>query len=164
MHFAEGQTLVHPYHGPATVRGIRTRHRRNTAANYLMLEVVNTDLTVGVPVENAELVGLRQVLDAEQREALFEVLRAPAGPEESQWSRRHKDNQERLRTGDIFVVAGLVRDLTRRLQAAGTISHAEKDMLRYARKPLVTEIALSMSIGLEEAEETLDAVLAGPKP
>jgi CarD family transcriptional regulator len=161
MKFAEGQTLVHPYHGPATVRMIRPRLRRNTYSTYVMLEIHNTDLTVGVPVENAEEVGLRKVLDAGQMEALFDVLRGPSQPEDPQWARRFKDNQERLRSGDIFVIAGLVRDLARRWHTKGTISHAEEGMLQYARKPLVTEMALSKAIGLEAAAEVLDSLLGG---
>ncbi|MEV7647019.1 CarD family transcriptional regulator [Arthrobacter sp. NPDC089319] len=165
MQFAEGQTLVHPHHGPTVVRGIRTRHsRQNAECRYVILEVKDSNLTVGVPVESAEEVGLRTVFDEAQMEALFEVLRAPSIEEDPQWSRRFKGNQERLRTGDIFVIAGLVRDLSRRLQAKGSMSHAEKDMLQYAKKPLVTEIALSKGIGLQEAEAILDAEAAPPAP
>lgn len=129
-----------------------------------MLEIKDSNLTVGVPVENAEEIGLRTVFDEVQMQALFEVLRAPSREEDPQWSRRFKDNQERLRTGDIFVIAGLVRDLSRRLQSKGSMSHAEKDMLQYAKKPLATEIALSKGIGLQEAEEILDAEVALPVP
>jgi CarD family transcriptional regulator len=129
-----------------------------------MLEVKNSNLTVGVPLERAEQVGLRPVFDEGQLEALFDVLRAASREEDPQWSRRFKDNQERLRTGDIFVIAGLVRDLARRLHANGSMSHAEKDMLQYAKKPLVTEIALSRGIDLQEAEEILDAVATGSVP
>lgn len=165
MQFAEGQTLVHPHHGPAVVRGIRTRpSRQHAECRYVILDVKDSNLTVGVPVENAEEIGLRTVFDEGQMQALFEVLRAPSRKEDPQWSRRFKDNQERLRTGDIFVVAGLVRDLSRRLQTKGSMSHAEKDMLQYAKKPLVTEIALSKGIGLQEAEEILDAEVALPVP
>ena len=165
MQFAEGQTLVHPHHGPAVVRGISTRHtRQNAECRYLMLEVRDSNLTVGVPVESAEKVGLRSIFDEVQMEALFEVLRAPSREEDSQWARRFKDNQERLRTGDIFVIAGLVRDLSRRLQRMGSMSHAEKDMLQYAKKPLVTESALSKGIGVPEAEAILDAEVILPVP
>lgn len=160
MRFAEGQTIVHPHHGPATVRAIKTKSLRNAQCSYLLLEVHDTDLTIGVPLDGADTVGLRPVLDADGLEKLFEVLRGPSQPEENQWSRRFKDNQERLRTGDIYVIAGLVRDLSRRLEAKGTMSHAEKEMLRYARKPLVTEIGLAMGIEDEEAEQVLDGAMS----
>ncbi|MGF9663799.1 CarD family transcriptional regulator [Arthrobacter crystallopoietes] len=120
----------------------------------------NTNLTVGVPVDSADAVGLRPVLDTHGLEKLFDELRGPSQVEENQWSRRFKVNQERLRTGDIYVTAGLVRDLSRRLEAKGTMSHAEKEMLRYAKRLLVTEICLAMGIGDDEAEKVLDDVLA----
>ncbi|WP_262107197.1 CarD family transcriptional regulator [Arthrobacter sp. Marseille-P9274] len=160
MRFAEGQTIVHPHHGPATVRAIKTRPLRNAECSYVLLEVHNTNLTVGVPVDSADAVGLRPVLDTHGLEKLFDELRGPSQAEESQWSRRFKVNQERLRTGDIYVTAGLVRDLSRRLEAKGTMSHAEKEMLRYAKRLLVTEICLAMGIGDDEAEKVLDDVLA----
>ena len=65
---------------------IRARPRRNAYSTYVMLEIHNTNLTVGVPVENAEEVGLRKILDAGQMEALFDVLRGPSRPEDPQWA------------------------------------------------------------------------------
>ncbi|MFD1212404.1 CarD family transcriptional regulator [Arthrobacter sp. GCM10027362] len=163
MRFAEGQTVVHPHHGPATVRGIRTRRVRNAESRYVILDVHHANLTVGVPLRNAGLLGLRDVLGPGPLGQLFEVLRGQPGPEEARWSRRHKEDQERLHTGDIFIIAGVVRDLARRRERRG-LSHAEKDQLKEARKPVVTEIGLSLGLGAGEAEEVLEAVLRGENP
>jgi CarD family transcriptional regulator len=91
--------------------------------------------------------------------ALFDVLRAPTLDEESKWSRRMKDNQEKIRVGDIVTVAGVVRDLTRRNDDKG-LSLAERDLLRHAQRPLVTEIALSLGIDYPAAELALHEALA----
>lgn len=72
MRFAEGQTIVHPHHGPATVRATKTRLLRNTQRGYVLLEVHDTNPTVGVPVDSADAVGLRPVLDGAMASHLAE--------------------------------------------------------------------------------------------
>jgi CarD family transcriptional regulator len=158
MQFSEGQIIVHPHHGPAIVTGVTTRVIRGVPTDYLDLAIHHTNLTVAVPVASADEVGLRRVLDATGRQRLLDVLRAPTEHEEQGWSRRFKENQERLRTGDLQQIAVVVRDLTRRQSTKG-VSAGEKDLLKHARQPLVTEFALSLSLTDEEAEEAVEAAI-----
>ncbi|WP_255769104.1 CarD family transcriptional regulator [Pseudarthrobacter sulfonivorans] len=163
MHFIEGQTVVHPHHGPATIRNITTRTVRATESRYLMLEIRDKNLVVGVPVENADTVGLRTVFNQAEIDRLFEVMREPTGPEEPQWSRRIKDAQEKLRSGDIFAVARVVRNLIRRSER-DHLSPVEKSMLKYAKQPLVTEVSLALGLGTDEAEALIDALPGTAEP
>lgn len=164
MVFTPGQLVVHPHHGPATITEITTRHIRGVPTRYLTLAVRNTNLTVGVPVAQADTVGLRPVCDAAALAELFDVLRAPSPKEVDGWSRRFKDNHEKLRLGDLHTSAGVVRDLLRRQETKG-ISLGEKDLLKDARRPLVTELALALEVSEEEAGHVLDAaVLADRAP
>ena len=159
MQFSEGQVVVYPHHGPATVLSIFSRTVKGAEISYLKLEVHDSKLSVSVPVDKADQVGIRAVLDASSMDALFDVLRAPTVEEETKWSRRMKDNQEKIKVGDIFTIAGVVRDLTRRNDDKG-LSLAERDLLRHAQGPLVTEIALSLGIETEAAETALHDALA----
>ncbi len=164
MDFSEGQIVVHPHHGPARVAAVTTRTVRSEPRQYLKLEVLDSSLVVGLPLAGAEEAGVRHLLGPEAVEDVFAVLVAPTGHEEAGGSRRIKDNVERLRSGDILTVAGLVRDLTRR-QADKGISLGEKDVLRDALRPLVAE--LSIVLGRDEAGTTtaIDAaVLEGVVP
>lgn len=166
MQFSEGQIVVYPHHGPATITSIFSRTVKGNEIQYLKLEVHDSKLSVSVPVASAEQVGIRAVLSPDETKALFDVLRAPTIDEEDKWSRRMKDNQEKLKAGDILTIAGVVRDLTRRSDDRG-LSLAERELLRHAQGPLVTEIALSLEIGVEEAEAALHKALtpdsaAGP--
>jgi CarD family transcriptional regulator len=166
MRFTEGQTVVHPHHGPATIRQITTRTVRATESRYLMLEVRDKDLVVGVPVDNADIVGLRTVFSPAEVDRLFAVLREPTGPEETQWARRIKDSQEKLRSGDIYAVARVVRNLIRRAER-GHLSPVEKSMLKYAKQPLVTELSLALALDSADAEALVDSLPCGsatPKP
>jgi CarD family transcriptional regulator len=157
MHFTQGQTVVHPHHGPATVHSITTRTVRNVEARYVILEIQDMDLVVGVPVEKAESVGLRRVFNQTEIDRLFDVMRAPSGLEEDRWSRRIKDAQEKLNSGDIYAVAGVVRNLIRR-SARGHLSPVEKSMLKHARQPLVTEVSLALGLEAADAETLIDAL------
>lgn len=164
MKFSEGQVIVHPHHGPPTVTAITTRVIRDEPRQYLRLEVVGSDLVVGVPVAGAEEVGVRPVLGPHALCDVLAVLAAPSSQEDAGWSRRIKANVERLRTGDVTTVAGLVRDLMRRQEDTG-LSLGEKDLLRDAKAPLVTEVAVVLGVDEPAAEATIDAaVLDGVVP
>jgi CarD family transcriptional regulator len=163
MQFSEGQVVVYPHHGPATIQSIFSRTVKGDEISYLKLEVHDSKLSVSVPVAKADQVGIRAVLDATSMDALFDVLRAPTVEEETKWSRRMKDNQEKIKVGDIFTIAGVVRDLTRRHDDKG-LSLAERDLLRHAQGPLITEIALSLGIETEAAEAALHDALASGVP
>ena len=161
MHFTPGTTLVHPQHGLATGVQVVDRAVGGTTRTYVQLQVQDTDLRIAIPLDQAEDVGLRPVSGPEQIAALLETLSAEATIEEAMWSRRMKANHERLRTGDLLVVAGLVRDITRRDVDHG-VSAGEKELLRTARRPLVIELALAMGLTEDAADARLEAaVLAG---
>lgn len=164
MEFSQGQIVVHPHHGPATVTEITTRMIRNEPRQYLKLEVLHSNLVVGVPLASAEEVGVRPVLDADALRDVFAILTAPSGFQENGWSRRIKANLDRLRTGDVETIAGLVRDLARRLEEKG-LSLGEKDLLRDARQPLAAEIAVALSVTEAEVDVLIDdAIHQGTVP
>ena len=160
MSFSQGQVLVHPHHGPAVVSSFQTHPRLQK--DCLVLEVQSSHLQVWVPLDQVERVGLRPVLDQAGLEKLFSVLRGTADEEDSQWSRRFKDNTEKLATGDPLIIAAVVRNLMLREEEHG-LSQAEREMLRHARRPLLTEVSLALGITEEEAGLKIDGVLS-PSP
>ena len=133
MTFKVGDTVVYPHHGAARIEEIETRTIKGAEMTYLVLKVDKGDLTVRVPADNAELVGVRDVVGQEGLERVFEVLRAPHTEEPTNWSRRYKANLEKLASGDVNKVAEVVRDLWRRDQERG-LSAGEKRMLAKARQ------------------------------
>lgn len=160
MKFSQGQTVVHPHHGPSTVIEITTRPVRGIPMTYLRLQVQGSALEIGVPLDRADDVGLRPLLDDEQRARLLAVLGGPGEAQEAAWSRRYKATQDRLRVGDLLVTAGVVRDLTRRLHAHG-LSLGERDQLREARALIVAEASVALALPHEEAEHRLDEAILG---
>lgn len=158
MTFKVGETVVYPHHGAARIEAIETREIKGVEKMYLVLKVAQGDLTVRVPADNAEIVGVRDVVGQEGLEKVFEVLRAPHTEEPTNWSRRYKANLEKLASGDVLKLAEVVRDLWRRDRERG-LSAGEKRMLARARQILTSELALAEKTNEDKAEALLDEVL-----
>ena len=160
MQFEVGETVVYPHHGAAKIIEVKKRKLGGEEKLFLKLQVNQGDLTIEVPAENCDLVGVRDVIDQEGLEQVFEVLRAPFTEEPTNWSRRYKANLEKLASGDVIKVSEVVRDLWRRDQEVKSLSAGEKRMLAKARQILVSELALAEKTDEGKASEMLDEVLA----
>jgi CarD family transcriptional regulator len=148
MSFKVGETVVYPHHGAALIEAIETRTIKGEDKIYLVLKIAQGDLTVRVPAENVDLVGVRDVVDSEGLDRVFNVLRQP-----------YKANVEKLASGDVIKVAEVVRDLYRRDLDRG-LSAGEKRMLAKAKQILISELALAERTDEEKAGLILDEVLA----
>lgn len=157
MEFKVGDTVVYPHHGAAVISAIENREMGGETLEYLVLQIHQSDLVVRVPSKNAELVGVRDVVDDEGLRKVFGFLRETDVEEAGNWSRRFKANQERLASGDVNKVAEVVRDLWRRDQGRG-LSAGEKRMLAKARQVLVGELALADNVDDEKADALLAQV------
>jgi CarD family transcriptional regulator len=160
MTFTVGETVVYPNHGAAIIEDIEMRKIKGEDREYLVLRIVaQQDLVVRVPAMNLDLVGVRDVVDKEGLDRVFDVIRAEHVEEPTNWSRRYKANLEKLHSGDVMKVAEVVRDLWRRDRDRG-LSAGEKRMLAKARQILVSELALAEHTNEDKAETILDEVLA----
>ena len=159
MNFVVGETVVYPHHGAALIEEVKIRTIKGEDRTYLKLKVAQGDLTIEVPADNVDMVGVRDVVDKEGLDEVFDVLRQPYTEEPTNWSRRYKANVEKLASGDVKKVAEVVRDLWRRDQDRG-LSAGEKRMLAKARQIQVSELALAEKTDEASAESTLDEVLA----
>lgn len=161
--FRVGDKVVYPHHGAATISGVINREVDGTERRYWVLKLSYGDLTLMVPQDASEEVGLRSVVRKDEIEQVFKVLKSrKQAPTPSNWSRRFKSHVEKLRSGDIFQVAEVVRTLSIRDKQKG-LSAGEKRMLSKARQILVSELIFAAKVKEEEAEEMLDQVL-GTRP
>jgi CarD family transcriptional regulator len=159
MQFVVGETLVYPHHGAVTVVAVETRNVRGEEKTYLRLNVHTSELEIQLPIDNVDLVGVRDVIDDAGVQEVYEVLRADVVEEPANWSRRYKANQEKMASGSVIRVSEVVRDLWRRDVQSG-LSAGEKRMLQKTRQILVSELALALGVPDEKASEELEQVLA----
>ena len=160
MPFAVGDKVVYPHHGAAIIEGKEKRVFEEKKTDYFVLRITYGDLKVSIPVDKAEEIGLRDVINDEEVEEVFAVLRKKEARMPTNWSRRFKNHVEKLKSGDIYQVAEVVRNLSLR-EADKGLSAGEKRMLARARQILVSELTFALNVDEETAELRLDDVLTG---
>lgn len=158
MSFRVGDKVVYPQHGAAVIKGLEEKEIYGEKKKYFVLRPANGDITLMVPADNTEEVGIRGVISRNELEKVFKVLRAKECRMPANWSRRYKTHVEKLRSGDIYQVAEVVRNLARRENEKG-LSAGEKRMLTRARQILVSEMIFAAEVDEGEAEKMLDGVL-----
>jgi CarD family transcriptional regulator len=154
-----GDKVVYPHHGAGRIMKIEEKEVLGELRSYLTIQILHNDMTVMVPVENADRAGLRRVVDVGVVEEVLAVLRGNPTNMPKNWSRRYKHNREKLKTGDIFEVAEVVRNLAVRHADKG-LSTGEKQMFSKAKKILASELMYARNITEQEATEFLEGVLA----
>ena len=132
-----GEKVVYPHHGAGTVVKKEKRKVLGEEREYLTIQILHNDMTVNVPTENAEKVGLRKVIDEDMVEQVLKALTGSGTVMPKNWNRRFKHNREKMKTGDIFELAEVVRNLSLRDQEKG-LSTGEKQMFVKAKKILVS--------------------------
>ena len=155
-----GDKVVYPHHGAGTVVKKEKRTVLGEEREYLQIQILHNDMTVQVPTENADRVGLRKVIDETTVEQVLKALRGSGTTMPKNWNRRFKHNRDKMKTGDIFELAEVVRNLSLRDHEKG-LSTGEKQMFVKAKKILVSELMYAKGMDEEEAAEWLDDILAG---
>lgn len=157
--FRKGDKVIYPHHGAAVIEGLTERELQGEKRKYFVLKLAHGDLTLMVPVDNTEEVGLRDVVSKREVKKVLDVLRERATPgKATNWSRRYKTNIEKIKSGDIYQVAEVVRNLSIRERDKG-LSAGEKRMLAKARQILCSELVFAVNSDAEKAEEMVDKVL-----
>ena len=154
-----GDKVVYPHHGAGTVVKKETREVLGEKREYLTIKILHNDMTVNVPAENAEKVGLRKVIDEQMVEKVMKSLTGGGTQMPKNWNRRFKHNRDKMKTGDIFELAEVVRNLALRDHEKG-LSTGEKQMYVKAKKILASELMYAKDMDEDEAAEWLDGVLA----
>jgi len=159
MAFDVGDRVVYPQHGAATIERREMKVAFGEEKEYLVLRLSYGDLMLSVPADNTEEVGLREVINDDEVEEVFAVLRVKEARMPTNWSRRYKNHGEKLKSGDPYQVAEVVRNLSLREQEKG-LSAGEKRMLTDARQILVSELIFAIDVDEAAATAKLDEALA----
>ncbi len=150
--------MVYPHHGAGQVVKKEEKNILGEVREYLTIKILHNDMTVMVPCENAGKAGLRRIIDAETVKKVLAVLSDDISEMPKNWNRRFKHNRDKIKTGDIYELAEVVRNLAVREQEKG-LSTGEKQMYTRAKKILASELMYALDKDEEEAEEHLDGLL-----
>jgi len=159
--FDVGDKVVYPHHGAGTVVSKDVKLVLGEKREYLTIKILHNEMTVNVPTDNAEKVGLRWVIDLEMVEVVVKVLLGGSTEMPKNWNRRFKHNRDKMKTGDILELAEVVRNLALRDHEKG-LSTGEKQMYVKAKKILASELMYAKHMSEEQAHEWLEEVLANP--
>jgi CarD family transcriptional regulator len=156
--FTKGETVIYPQHGACIVMGTKKMEAFGSSQEYLILRTVINEMTLSVPTLKAEEVGVRPPVSADELEDLVAVLSKPDPRVPSNWSRRFKNHQEKLKSGDVYQVAEVVRNLALRDADKG-LSAGEKSLFNKARNVLVSELSFALDVSEDDALAKVEAAL-----
>jgi CarD family transcriptional regulator len=159
IEFECGDSVVYPHHGAGKVLKKESKVLLGQERIYLTIKILHNDMTVMVPSEKATQVGLRRVIDEETVEKVLAVLRDDISEMPKNWNRRFKHNRDKIKTGDIYELAEVVRNLAIREHQKG-LSTGEKQMFTRAKKILASELMYALEMDETDAEDHLDNLLA----
>lgn len=162
MIYEVGDKVVYPHHGAGKVTRKEKREVLGKQREYLTIQILHNDMTVMVPVDSADRAGLRKVIANNDVDEVVAVLRQDQTTMPKNWNRRFKHNREKIKTGDIFELAEVVRNLSIR-EAQKGLSTGEKQMFNRAKKILASELMYARGLDEDEADSYLDDLLKGLK-
>jgi CarD family transcriptional regulator len=156
--FNVGDRVVYPMHGAGTIEGVEEKEILGKTHRYYVLRLPIGDMKVMIPVDNTEGIGLRDVISPSDVDKVMGVLREECTAMSTNWNRRYRHNLEKIKTGDIYEVAGVVRNLASREREKG-LSTGERKMLDSAKEILISELILARDWDREEALNVLETTL-----
>lgn len=160
MPFRVGDTVVHPQHGTATIEDTEERRFDGETLQYLVLRTADDNLTLKVPAEICEEVGIRDVINEDAVDEVLRLLRQDSPKSKKSWQRRRARNEKRLRSGDPEQLAAVIRELSAREERRGKLSPSELQQLGSARELLRDEVAAATGEEPAEVETLIDRALA----
>jgi CarD family transcriptional regulator len=156
--FEVGDKVVHPHHGAGVVTRRETRVVLGEEREYLTIHIPLTDLVLNVPSDGAEAVGVRRVIGESVLEDLARTLTAGDIELEGNWNRRFRRNRDKIKTGDVFEIAEVIRHLAVRDRGRG-LSSGERQLFARAKRMLAAEVQYARGTDEEEALAWIDGVL-----
>ena len=158
MPFTVGDYVVYPNHGVGVVEDVKETQVAGVDQSFYHLKILANESTVMVPVGNSKSVGLRKIFGKTQIRRLFAHLREPDFETQGNWKGRYKENSERMRSGHLFEMADVLKNLEH-LSQRKSLSYREKRMYEKAKQLIVSEVAMVQGRDHETVEGQVDTAL-----
>lgn len=153
--FKIGDKIVYPMHGAGTIDSVEIKEFLGEEKEYFILKMPIGNMDISIPKSNINNMNIRDVISKEEGEEVLAILNGDPEELNSNWNLRYRENQEILKTGDIFKIANMVRDLVALDDEKG-LSTTEKKLLNRARRIMASELVMAGSLDRKEAEKMID--------
>ena len=153
--FNVGDKIVYSMHGAGVIDSIEEKEVLGEKRQYYILKMPG-EVKVMVPTANAENMGVRNIIDKNGAKKVLSILEKDETQMSDNWNKRYRDNLEKMKTGNVYEVADVVRNLTFKQKEKGTLSTGEKKMLDNAKVILVSELALAENSSNDEIEQLVE--------
>ena len=158
--FKIGEKVVYPAHGVGVIEGVQTKSISGNERKFYMLRIIDSDMTIMIPTENVQSVGLRRIIGKDMVAKVYKILRDKKVEIDQQtWNRRYREYTEKIKTGSVLEIAKVLRDLFV-LKGDKELSFGERKMLDTARNLLVKELAIAKAHSEEKIMEELRGIFA----
>lgn len=156
--FKIGDMAVYPTQGVGVIEAIEAKEFAGENHEFYVLRIVDSDMKIMIPITNASLVGMRCLIDKERVASVYDILEEKRKSQTvASWSRRQREYNEKIKSGDLFEVAQVLRELYL-IKEGKELSYGEKKVLELARKLLVKEIALAEGAEEEQVAERVESI------
>ena len=153
--FSVGDLVVHPMHGAGVIDAIVQEKVAGSTQDYYVFKMPVGGLLLKIPTANSQTIGVRSVIQRPEAEALIAAIPSLAVEESSNWNKRYRENLLRMKSGDLYEVARVIKGLMFRERKRG-LSNGERKMLHTARQILLSELVLAEDSGYEEVERRVE--------
>ena len=159
MNFRIGEKVVYPNHGIGIIEEVSCKSVNGTSEEFYMLRIYANASLVMVPTANVKNVGLRRIIKKSEVDGLFNMLKGDFFEPEADWKGRFKENSDKMRTGSIFHVAEVLKNLIY-VSHKKSLSFREKRMMDRAKQLIVSEVAIVRGLNEKSVEEQIDRMLS----
>lgn len=159
MMFKVGDLAVYPAHGVGRIESIESKKIGGNRQDFYIVRIFENDMKIMIPVQNADTVGLRPLIAPGDISGVYEILKSrEISVNSGTWNRRYREYMEKIKTGSIYELAEVLRDLTV-LKEDKELSFGERKMLETARNLLIKELSITRGVEEEQISEEIDDIL-----
>jgi len=153
--FSIGDKVVYPMHGAGIIESIEEREILGELKKYYVMKIPIGEMKVMIPINNVEGIGIRDVIDNKCADSVFKSLEIKSDEQTSNWNKRYRENMDKIKSGDVFEVADVVKHLVLRERNKG-LSTGERKMLNSAKQILISELVLAKNMNPNDVEDIIN--------
>ena len=162
MSFQIGDKVAHPMYGAGVLESVVQKKVGGVVQEYYIMKLAKSSMIVMIPTQGSEEIGVRPVVDPDQADRVLAAIPSIQVEMTANWNRRYRENLQRLKSGDLYEVARVIKGLACRDSQQG-LSTGERKMLHTAKQILISEIVLALGREYEAVERCVNAAMSGEK-